>query len=104
MAEPAPATTKPRTHRAEAVEVLAMQWDGSEESQRAIVNWTEGDAAGFFGRPPGGPDGVYYLRVRHDRGEDCALKGDWLVRDPEWRNFRVVPEHRFPRDYRRIGP
>lgn len=62
------------------VTVEAMYWDGSEESQRAIVNWANGVVEGWF-------DDEYHLKVWQDDGSKNrtvtsmrADIGDWVVK------------------------
>lgn len=53
--------------------VEAMQWDGSEESQRTIVNWARMRVSGWFDRS-------YFLAVQTLHGETRADPGDWVIR------------------------
>lgn len=61
-------------YRKKPVVIDAMQYDGSEGSQRAIVNWTDGRAAGYFDR------GTYCLLIRSLEGDMRADPGDWIIR------------------------
>lgn len=54
------------------VVVEARRWDGSEESQREIVNWAEGWVSGWF----------YFLEVLTLHGHTRADVGDWIIRGP----------------------
>lgn len=68
MLEPQVFRTKPAVSR----ELLAMQWDGSEESQSAIVTWGGGKIVGFF-------DTAYFLEI-HGPGVKLRVDpGDWVV-------------------------
>lgn len=52
----------------------AMYWDGSGESQAAIVTWAKGEVSGWF-------DGTYFLKCESSEGLSRAEAGDWVVRD-----------------------
>jgi hypothetical protein len=60
--------------------VQAMLYDGSEESQRAIVNWSGGKVGGWFGDPEEHLNNGYYLQVETLEGPmDCNI-GDWIIK------------------------
>lgn len=66
MREPQVFRTKP------ALLAIAMQWDGSEASQAAIVTWGGGKIVGFF-------DTAYFLEI-HGPGVKLRVDpGDWVV-------------------------
>jgi hypothetical protein len=63
----------PQQFRKRPVVIEAMQWQGTEASQRAIVNWSGGIVSGWF-------DSTYYLVIRSLEGEMRADVGDWIIR------------------------
>ncbi len=55
-------------------DIEAVCWDGSEESQAAIVNWSGGAVVGWF-------DSEYFLEVRTPTGTRRVVPGDFILRD-----------------------
>ncbi len=63
-------------------EIEAMQWDGTAESQAAIVTWGGGEISGWF-------DTVYFLEVRNSLGVMRIDVGDYVVLYPSKGGHRV---------------
>lgn len=70
----------PMRFRKKPVEIEAMLYDGSMESQRAIVNWSNGIVSGWNGDPAKVGNGGYYLRVETFEGTIKARAGDWIIK------------------------
>lgn len=64
---------RPRRFRKKPVTVEAMQWDGTEASQQAIVTWSRGEASGWF-------DGDYFIEIKTPEGTMRADEGDWIIK------------------------
>lgn len=60
-------------YRKKPVVIEAMQWDGTEKSQAAIVTWTKGAIVGMF-------DHAYYLAIPTLEGTMRADPLDWIIR------------------------
>jgi hypothetical protein len=91
MLEPQVVRTKPAVAR----ELLAMKWDGSEESQAAIVTWGGGKIVGFF-------DSAYYLEI-HGPGVRLRVNpGDWVVQ-VGMDAFIPCPPDQFEENYEPLG-
>lgn len=88
--------------RKKPVEVEAMQYDGSMESQRAIVTWSGGRIEGMFGGKFGQPS-RYYLQVPTLHGLTEADAGDWVVRGPQGDYWPVKPDI-FEDSYEAVPP
>ena len=71
-------------YTANAVTVEAIQWDGTEESQREIVNWTGGVVEGMFSDHA-------ILHVWSSDGMQVAEPGDWVVQDIDGEFHRYKP-------------
>ena len=71
-----------RRYTKRALTVDAMQWDGTEASHRAIVNWCNGEADGQF-------DGAYFIRLHVQKGQAWARvdPGDWVIRELDGHGF-----------------
>lgn len=67
------------------VEVGAIQYDGSMESQREIVNWTNGVAEGYV-------DHEYHLVIRTLEGPLRASAGDWVIRGVQGEFYPCKPD------------
>jgi hypothetical protein len=63
----------------------AMRWDGSEECQREIVNWSKGAVSGWF-------DHTYFLEMRTREGVMRADKGDWIIKGVQGEFYPCKPE------------
>lgn len=80
-----------RRFRKKPVVIEAIRYDGSEESQRAIVNWTSGRASGWFGGNY--PDGDrYFLQIETLEGVMAAAIGDWIVKGVKGEFYPVKPD------------
>lgn len=71
--------------RKKPVEIEAMQYDGTDESQRAIVNWTNGRAEGWI-------DHEYHLVIRTLEGDMRASSGDWVIRGVKGEFYPCKPD------------
>lgn len=80
--------------RKKPVEVKAMLWDGSEESQRAIVNWSRGAVSGWF-------DHAYFLAVETLEGTISAREGDWIIEGVKGEFYPCKPDI-FEATYERV--
>ena len=78
-------TTKPERFRKKPVVIEAMCWDGSEESQRAIVNWSNGKVSGWF-------DDRYFLNVGTLEGDMRADVGDWIIKGIKGEFYPCKPD------------
>ena len=58
--------------RKKPILIEARQWDGTEDSQREIVNWSKGVVSGWF-------DNEYFLAVETLEGTMRADAGDWII-------------------------
>lgn len=71
--------------RKKPVEVEAMLWDGSYESQGKIVTWADGKVSGWF-------DGEYFLAIVTLEGEMRANIGDWIIKGVAGEFYPCKPE------------
>jgi hypothetical protein len=71
--------------RKKPVVIEAMQYDGSMESQREIVNWTRGRAQGFF-------DLDYHLVISTLEGDMRADAGDWIIKGVKGEFYPCKPD------------
>jgi len=71
--------------RKKPVEIEAILWDGSEPSQREIINWSDGIVSGWI-------DNTYYLRVKTLEGNMRASPGDWIVKGVQGEFYPVKPD------------
>lgn len=83
---------EPRRFRRRPTAVQAMQYDGTMDTQRTIVNWANGKVSGWF-------DGIYVLRVVTLHGEVTCKPGDWVVRSVTRGDFWPVDEQTFRDTY-----
>lgn len=74
----------PLRYRKRPREVEAMQYDGSMESQRAIVTWANVKVEGYV-------DHGYYLAIHTLEGEMRARPGDWVVKGVAGEFYPVKP-------------
>jgi hypothetical protein len=72
-------------YRKKPVVVEAIQFDGSEDSQREIVNWTMGKAEGWV-------DHEYHLVIRTLEGDHRASPGDWIIRGVQGEFYPCKPD------------
>jgi EAL domain-containing protein (putative c-di-GMP-specific phosphodiesterase class I) len=72
-------------YRKRPVVIVAVQYDGSQTSQKAIVAWTEG-AAMQTGNPP------HNLVIRTLEGDHLAREGDWIVKGVQGEFYPVKPD------------
>jgi len=82
---PSPPAAHVQQFRKKPVVIEAMQYDGSEESQRAIVNWTNGKAEGWV-------DTEYHLVIRTLEGNHRANAGDWIIRGVQGEFYPCKPD------------
>ena len=87
--------TGTRLYRKRPVVIEAIQWDGSEESQREIVNWSGGKVSGWI-------DSAYYLAIRTLEGEMRADPGDWIIRGVQGEFYPCKPDI-FDATYEKAG-
>lgn len=67
------------------VEVEAVLWDGTEDCQREIVNWSKGAVSGWF-------DEEYFLSVNTLEGVMRADVGHWIIRGVAGEFYPCKPE------------
>lgn len=77
----------PQRWRKKPVVIEAILFDGSEASQSAIVNWTDGRAEGWFGRPD-----RYFLTIRTAEGEMTANPGDYVIKGVHGEFYPCKPD------------
>lgn len=82
-------TLTPTLWREKSATVEAMQWDGSWESQVAIVNWASKGRNWF--PVTGWIDTAYYLAVDTIHGEMRADPNDWITRTPRGEFYPCSP-------------
>lgn len=87
--------SEPRRFRKKPVVIEAMQWDGSRESQGAIVNWSNGVVSGWF-------DDDYFLAVETREGTMQAVEGDWIIRGVAG-EFYPCADDIFVQTYEEVG-
>lgn len=82
---------EPTLWREKSATVEAMQWDGSYDSQMAIVNWAW-KSTGYKYVPISGWHGDdYYLEIVTPHGEMEADKDDWIVRHTDGSFYPCSP-------------
>ena len=72
-------------YRKRPVEVDAMLWDGTIESQTAITNWADGPITGWF-------DGTNYLAIYTLEGEMRADVGDYIIKGVKGEFYPCKPD------------
>jgi hypothetical protein len=82
--EDSPVST-PLKFRKKPVVVEAMQFDGGEETQRAIVNWANGAVEGMFS-----DHAILHIYTRE--GTMTAEPGDWIIRGVKGELYPCKPD------------
>jgi hypothetical protein len=81
-----------RSFRTKPVEIEAIQYDGSMESQRRIVNWSNGVVSGWAGDPAKVGNEGYYLQVATLEGTIRAVVGDWIIKGVQGEFYPCKPD------------
>lgn len=77
--------THPTKFRKKPVTIEAMQWDGTEKSQAAIVTWADGAISGWF-------DGCYYLSIETLEGAMRVSTLDYVIRGVQGEFYPCKPD------------
>jgi hypothetical protein len=82
---------EPTLWREKSPTIEAMQWDGSYDSQMAIVNWAWMSTGCKYVPISGWCDERYFLEIVTPHGPMRADEGDWVVRNTRNEFYPCTP-------------